>query len=140
MRQAVEQWLEVVALEDTTRERYDDLIRLYILPSFGDLAAGRLDAELLERSTPACTAGAYSPATASPAAVTSASADHQHHRKVHYILRGALDRAVRWRHLSVNKAAMAEAPAPRRTESDPPRLVVLPISSSVCRGSRRWGR
>ncbi len=41
-------------------------------------------------------------------------------RKIHYIIRGALDRAVRWRHLGVNKAAMAVAPAPRRTEPDPP--------------------
>src|SRR4051794_30989353 len=29
VRQAIEQWLEVAELEDTTRERYDDLIRLY---------------------------------------------------------------------------------------------------------------
>jgi len=47
--QAIEQWLDVAALEDTTRERYDDLIRLYILPTFGDLPAAKLDAELLER-------------------------------------------------------------------------------------------
>lgn len=36
-------------LEDTTRERYDDLIRLYILPTLGDMLASKLDAELLER-------------------------------------------------------------------------------------------
>ena len=41
-------------------------------------------------------------------------------RKVHYIIRGALERAVRWRHLGVNKAAMAIAPSPERTEPDPP--------------------
>src|SRR3712207_6690759 len=47
--QAIEQWLEVAKLEDTTRERYQDLIRLYILPTFGHLQAAKLDAELLER-------------------------------------------------------------------------------------------
>ncbi len=47
--QAVAQWLEVAALEETTRERYDDLIRLYVLPTFGHLQAAKLDAELLER-------------------------------------------------------------------------------------------
>ena len=47
--QAVTQWLDVVDLEDTTRERYQDLIRIYIAPTFGDLAAAKLDAELLER-------------------------------------------------------------------------------------------
>jgi integrase len=49
VRQAVESWLEVVELEDTTRERNDDLIRLYIVPTFGQLQAAKLDAELLER-------------------------------------------------------------------------------------------
>jgi hypothetical protein len=49
VKQAVEQWLDVTELEDTTRERYQDLIRLYVLPTFGDLQAAKLDAELLER-------------------------------------------------------------------------------------------
>lgn len=47
--QAVAQWLEVADLQPTTQERYDDLIRLYVLPTFGHLQAGKLDAELLER-------------------------------------------------------------------------------------------
>ena len=49
VRQAITQWLEVIDLEDTTRGRYQDLIRLYILPTFGDMLASKLDAELLER-------------------------------------------------------------------------------------------
>ena len=49
VRQAIDQWFEVVELEDTTRERYADLIRLYILPTFGEMQAAKLDAELLER-------------------------------------------------------------------------------------------
>jgi hypothetical protein len=47
--EAMEQWLEIAALEETTRDRYEDLIRLYVLPTFGEMQAGRLDAELLER-------------------------------------------------------------------------------------------
>ena len=47
--QAIAKWLEVAELEDTTRERYDDLIRLYILPTLGHLQASKVDAELLER-------------------------------------------------------------------------------------------
>jgi hypothetical protein len=31
VRQAIDQWLDLAKLEDTTRERYQDLIRLYIL-------------------------------------------------------------------------------------------------------------
>ena len=49
VRQAVEHWLEVAELGDTTRERYDDLIRLYVVPTFGDIQASKLDAKLLER-------------------------------------------------------------------------------------------
>jgi len=35
--EAIDQWLDVAKLEDTTRERYQDLIRLFILPTFGHL-------------------------------------------------------------------------------------------------------
>ena len=49
VREAIEQWLEVAELGVTTREQYDDLVRLYIDPTLGKMQAGRLDAELLER-------------------------------------------------------------------------------------------
>ncbi len=49
VREALEQWMEVADLEVTTRERYEDLIRLYIGPRLGHLQAGKLDAEILER-------------------------------------------------------------------------------------------
>ena len=120
VRQAIEQWLEVAALEDTTRERYDDLIRLYVLPTFGHLQAAKLDAELLERfyarlhrCRDMCTGRPRAGHTCRPLSTSTT-------RKVHYIIRGALERAVRWRHLGVNKAAMAVAPSPERTEPDPP--------------------
>ena len=41
--------MEVAELEETTRDRYEDLIRLYVLPTFGDMQVSRVDAELLER-------------------------------------------------------------------------------------------
>jgi integrase len=41
-------------------------------------------------------------------------------RKIHYIVRGALECAVRWKYLSVNVAAMAEAPSPAKARPDPP--------------------
>jgi integrase len=47
--QAIQQWLDVVRLEETTRDRYEDLVRIYIAPTLGDLVAAKLDAELLER-------------------------------------------------------------------------------------------
>ncbi len=120
VRQTIEQWLEVAELEDTTRERYQDLIRLYILPTFGHLQAAKLDAELLERfyarlhrCRDMCTGRPRAGHTCRPLSTSTT-------RKVHYIIRGALERAVRWRHLGVNKAAMAVAPSPEHTEPDPP--------------------
>lgn len=43
VRQAIEQWLEVAQLEDTTRDRYDDLIRIYVDPTVGPMTASKLD-------------------------------------------------------------------------------------------------
>ena len=43
-----------------------------------------------------------------------------HHAQVHYIIRGALERAACWRYLGVNDAAMAEAPSPKKSPPDPP--------------------
>jgi integrase len=120
VRQAITQWLEVVELEDTTRERYDDLIRLYILPTLGDMLASKLDAELLERfyarlhrCRELCSGRPRAGHVCRPLSTSTT-------RKIHYIIRGALERAVRWQHLGVNKAAMAVAPSPNRTEPDPP--------------------
>ena len=46
---SVNQWVDVAELEDTTHEWYEDLVRIYIGPAFGELAAGKLDSELLGR-------------------------------------------------------------------------------------------
>jgi hypothetical protein len=43
----IDRWLEVTQLEDTTRQRYEGLIRRYVQPTFGSMGAGKLDAELL---------------------------------------------------------------------------------------------
>jgi hypothetical protein len=120
MAQALEQWLDVADLEETTRDRYEDLIRLYILPRLGAKQAGAVDAELLERfyarlqrCRDLCSGRPPKGHVCRPLATSTT-------RKIHYIIRGALDRAVRWRYLSVNVAAMAEAPTPNKAKPDPP--------------------
>lgn len=120
VREAIEQWLAVAELEDTTRERYADLIRLYIVPAFGDTLASRLDAEVLERfyarlhrCRELCGGRSRAGHVCRPLSSSTT-------RKIHYIIRGSLDRAVRWRYLGVNKAAFAEAPSPARSDPDPP--------------------
>jgi integrase len=98
VRQAVAQWLEVAELAATTRERYEDLIRLYVLPVFGDQQAAKLDAEVLER---------FCARLQRCRELCSGRPRPGHHcrplsgsttRKIHYIIRGALGRAVRWRY------------------------------------------
>ena len=117
---AVAQWLEVAKLEDTTCERDEDLIRIYIGPTFGDLAAGKLDAELLERfyarlqrCRTLCNGRPSASLTCRPLSSSSV-------RKIHFIISAALERAVRWRHLGVNRAALVVVPASAQTEPDPP--------------------
>jgi integrase len=56
VRQAIDQWLEVAQLEDTTRDRHGDLIRIYIDPTVGATRASKLDARdagALVRASPA---------------------------------------------------------------------------------------
>jgi integrase len=117
---AILQWLEVVRLEETTRDRYEDLVRIYITPTLGDLPAGKLDAEMLERfygrlqrCRQLCSGRRSTGHTCQPLSSSTV-------RKIHFIISAGLRQAVRWRHLAVNKAALAVAPAPAQTEPDPP--------------------
>lgn len=117
--QVVEKWLEVTELEDTTRQRYKGLIQLYIGPTFGLMLAAKLDAELLERF--------YARLRRCNKLCSGRAKDHDCRplsastvRQVHFIIRAALDRAVRWRYLSNNEAALATPPAFERPDPDPP--------------------
>jgi integrase len=118
--QALDQWLDVAQLAETTRDRYDDLIRIYIRPTFGVLPAAKLDAETLEqfyarlqRCRALCDGRPRRGHTCRP--LTGSTV-----RQIHYIINGALERAVRWRHLGLNKAAFAVPPPPNRPDPDPP--------------------
>nr|WP_211212971.1 site-specific integrase [Actinopolyspora mortivallis] len=118
--QVLEQWLEVARHEDSTRERYQDLIRLYIEPTFGTTAAAKIDAELLERfyarlrdCKDLCGGKRAKDHECTPLAANTV-------RKIHFIFRSAFDRAVRWRYLSVNQAEIAQPPSFERSEPDPP--------------------
>ena len=120
VREAIDQWLEVADLEVTTRERYEDLIRLYINPRLGEVQAGKLDAELLERFYARLQRCRHLCGGRPPKGHVCRPLSSSTTRKIHYIIRGALDRAVHWRYLAVNPAEFVEAPTPRRTRPDPP--------------------
>lgn len=118
--QAIAQWLDTARHEDTTRARYDDLIRLYITPTLGHLQAGKLDAEILERlyarlqrCRGLCDGRPRPDHECSPLSASTV-------RKIHNIVSAALEQAVRWRQLGVNPASLAMAPTPQRPNPDPP--------------------
>ena len=97
----IDKWLDVSELEDTTRQRYEGLIRLYIRPTFRSMAAGKLDAELLERfyaRLRRCNQLCSGSSKAHKCRPLSGSTV----RQIHFILRAAYDRGVRWRYLASN--------------------------------------
>jgi integrase len=60
-------------------------------------------------------------------------------RKVHFILSGALERAVRWRHLGVNRAALAVAPSPASAAPDPPSAAEAALLLNAAWCDPDWG-
>jgi integrase len=117
--EALDQWLDVADLAETTRDRYLDLIRLYIRPAFHAVPAAKIDAEILERfyarlqrCRDLCS-GRQRGHTCRPLSGSTV-------RQIHTIIRSALKQAVRWQHLGVNKAEFALAPSPNRPKPDPP--------------------
>jgi integrase len=118
--EAVAQWMEVAELEETTRDRYEDLIRLYILPIFGGMPLSRIDAELLERYYARLHRCKHLCPARPPKGHVHKPLSSSTTRKIHYILRGSIERAVRWGYIGVNAAAMAYAPTPAKTRPDPP--------------------
>lgn len=110
VREVISRWMEVARHEDSTRERYEQLIRLYIDPTFGDTPAAKLDAELLERfyaRLGVCRDLCNGRRKAGHACVPLAANTI---RKIHFILRASFERAVKWKYLGTNEAALAEPP------------------------------
>jgi integrase len=137
--QAIAQWLDTARHEDTTRARYEDLIRIYIAPMLGDVMAGKLDAEILERfytrlqrCRALCDGRSRSGHECRPLSASTV-------RKIHYIVSAALEQAVRWRHLGVNPASLAIAPTPARPDPDPPTAEEAAAIISAAWRDPEWG-
>jgi len=118
--QAIQKWMEVVDHEESTRERNEQLIRLYVEPALGKRQLAKVDAELLEqlyarlmKCRQLCGGGRRKGHTCKPLAANTV-------RKIHFILSATFDRAVRWKYVGVNEVAMAEPPAFVRKKPDPP--------------------
>src|SRR3954471_21505540 len=120
VREAIQQWLDVAELGVTTREQYVDLIRLYIGPTLGDMQAEKVDAELLERFYSRLLRCKHLCSGRPPKGHVCRPLGPSSVRKIHYILRAAFARAVRWRYLAINPAELVEAPSPAVSNPDPP--------------------
>ncbi|MFI7437626.1 tyrosine-type recombinase/integrase [Micromonospora haikouensis] len=135
LNQLLDKWLDVADIEPTTRMGYVNKLNKHVRPILGKLALTRLDAETLEsfyaslrRCRDWCGGKAYvkhrvegehtctakcRPHVCKPLSASSV-------RQIHWILSGALSRAVRWRWIAVNPAGQANPPAPPHPDPQPP--------------------
>ncbi|QJY45110.1 tyrosine-type recombinase/integrase [Pseudonocardia broussonetiae] len=135
VNQLMDRYLELLDVEETTLDRYEQTIRVHIRPLLGHIPLAKLDGEtldnhqaILRRCRAHCDgrpfvehaiSGAHEcsekcrPHICRPLATSTI-------RKVHFCLSGALGRAVRWRWIIVNPLDQAEPPRGGRSDPNPP--------------------
>jgi site-specific recombinase XerD len=135
VNQLMDRYLALLDVEETTKQRYDDVIRIHVRPLLGDLQVGKLDGEtldsfytILRRCRAHCDGRPFvehrkrgehdctercAPHVCRPLATSTI-------RKVHFCLSGALSRAVRWRWITVNPLDQAEPPRGVTGNPNPP--------------------
>ncbi|MFD9209814.1 hypothetical protein ACFVZM_26505 [Streptomyces sioyaensis] len=114
--------------EDTSYERAEVIIRNYLKPTFGDMKAGKLATEMLElfyarlrQCQEQCEGrrdGKTAPHTKQQHVCEPLAANTV--REIHFILRPALNRGLRWGYVTTNVAALAEPPSQPQPNPDPP--------------------
>ncbi|MDN5749873.1 MAG: tyrosine-type recombinase/integrase [Pseudonocardia sp.] len=135
VNQLLVRYLGVLKIEDTTRNGYERLIRLYIRPLLGDLSIGRIDGETLDayyaelrRCRARCDRRArVDHRTDDEHECDDRCARHvceplgaSYLRQIHTVLNGAFTRAVRWRWIGTNPVRQAEPPPQPPPDPQPP--------------------
>lgn len=125
----LDRWLGVAELDvDTSYERAEGIIRNYLKPTFGNLKASKLTAEMLELFY-ARLRQCQEQCEGRRNGKTDAKTKQKHVceplapntiRKMHFILRPALKRGLRWGYVTTNVAALAEPPSQPKPNPDPP--------------------
>ncbi|MFD8283282.1 tyrosine-type recombinase/integrase [Streptomyces solisilvae] len=144
----LDQWMDVARIEESTRDRYVIAIDQYLKPTFGELQAAKLGPQLIElfyARLARCREQCEGKLEGRIDAVTS----HRHEcrplsnaylRKLHYILKPALQRAVVWGYLSSNPMDAIQAPPEDDPEPDPPsNAEVATILNDAWRHDLDWG-
>jgi integrase len=135
VNQLLDRWLEVLDVEPSTRHGYLGKLDKHVRPLLGTVQVGRVDAELLEtfyarlrKCRDHCGGRRY----------VQHRTNREHEcdercgrhvckglsdstvRQIHWILSGALDRAVRWKWIAVNPAEHADKPPLPHPDPHPP--------------------
>lgn len=133
--QLLDRHFELVALERNTLETYQGYVKKHVRPLIGHVQVGALDADIfdsfyaeLRRCREHCT-GAPFVEHRTPVAHECDARCRPHAcrplgastiRQIHFILSGALKRAVRWRWIATNPIAQAEPPPAPKPNPRPP--------------------
>jgi integrase len=133
--QLFERYSELLDVDPSTERGYQAKIRKHIVPLLGHIQVGKLDAEVLDafhaelrRCGDHCDRKPRTDhRTTRPHECDQRCRPHRciplsdsSVRQIHWILSGALKRAVRWRWVAVNPAELVEPPALPRPEPHPP--------------------
>lgn len=152
--QLLDRHLDVLKIEDTTRNGYGSLIRLHIRPVLGSLSIGRVNGETVD-SFYAQLRTCRSRCGGRPSVDHRTTADHECNdrcgphrcrplgeaslRQIHNILNGAFPRAVKWRWIGVNPIKQAQPPTPPTPDPQPPTPAQAAPASRPKHGSTRTG-
>ncbi len=109
--EVLERWLDTAELEMTTRHCYQDYITSKILPALGDVQARKITVETLDRFY--AELRKRGGAKGQPLAPMTV-------RQIHFIIRAALNLAVKWEWITDNPAERATVPRYVRQDVPPP--------------------
>jgi integrase len=126
--QLLDKWLKVLDVDPSTRRTYEGYIRKHIRPLLGSLSLSRLDVEILDsfyselrRCRDHC-GGRRSADSNTHEGKTHVCRGLANStiRQIHWIISGALDRAVVWQWIAVNPAERANKPSLPHPDPRPP--------------------
>ena len=133
--QLLDRWLEVLDVEVTTRRAYVIYIERHIRPVLGQVQVARLDVEAIESFYAAlrkCRLRCRGKRFTEHRTTREHTCDERCRphkckglsdstvRQIHWILSGALAKAVRWKWIAINPTEIADKPALPHPDPDPP--------------------
>jgi integrase len=155
LNQLLDRYLDVIDLEESTRATYVGYLERHVRPALGALPLSKLDGELLDtfysqlrRCRRRCdrrrkevdhrTTSAHEcdercrPHSCRPLAASTV-------RQIHWILSGAMERAVRWRWIAVSPTSSAQPPSPPTPKPSPPSIDEAAALLSEAWRDEAWG-